>query len=59
MLFMTVDGQQQVGDEAGKDLHHQAVFAPSDEMVHLEVPFPPANFFGGFRVRSKRRRKNV
>jgi len=40
-LLVTVDGQEQIGDETCKDLDHEAVLASCNEMVDLEMPFPP------------------
>ena len=39
---MAVDGEQQVGDESSEDLRHEAMRTASNQMVHLEVLFPPA-----------------
>ena len=42
MFPLAVKGQEEIGDEAGKDLHHQSVFAPGKKMIDMEMPLPPA-----------------
>lgn len=42
MLLPAIDGQQQIGDETTKYLNHEAVFASGNQVIHLEVAFPPA-----------------
>lgn len=41
MGFMTVDSQEKVGNETCKHLHHKTVWCPSNEMIYLEMLFPP------------------
>ena len=42
VLLMTINGQQQIGDKASKDLNHQAVFASCNQVVDFHVSFPPS-----------------
>ena len=42
MLFPAIDGKQQIGDETAKQLNHEAVFASGNQVIHLQVAFPPA-----------------
>ena len=37
-----VDGEEEVGNQAGEELHHHAVGASGDAVIHGEVLFPPA-----------------
>jgi hypothetical protein len=45
VLLPAIDGKQEVGDQAGKDLHHWAILSPGDQMVDSEVAFPPCKEF--------------
>ena len=42
MLFLAVDGKEQVCNESAKNLRHQAMGTAGYQVVHLEVLFPPA-----------------
>lgn len=39
--FMAINGQKQVGDQSGVDLYHQPIPASGNQVVHLQVAFPP------------------
>jgi len=41
VLLPTVDSKQQIGNESAKQLNHETVSASGNQVVHLEVPFPP------------------
>ncbi len=41
MVFMAVNGKQQIGDKASQDLYHQAVLASCNQVVDAQVTFPP------------------
>ena len=41
MLFMAINREQEISDQAGKHLDHQAMAASRNEVVDLEVPLPP------------------
>ncbi len=45
VLLPAIDGKQEVGDQAGKDLHHGPIISPGDQMVDSEVAFPPCKEF--------------
>ena len=36
-----IDGQQEVGNESGQKLHHQSVRTACNEMIDIEMAFPP------------------
>ena len=38
---MAINGQEQIGDQPGVDLHHQPIPASGDQVVNLQVSFPP------------------
>ena len=38
---MAMDGQQQIGDQARQDLDHEAIGTTGDQVIDLQVPFPP------------------
>ena len=42
IVFMAVDRQQQIGDQAGQNLNQHAVFTPGKQMVNVQMLFPPA-----------------
>ena len=42
VLFSTVDGHQQIRDQSGEDLNQDAVRASRDEMIDVELLFPPS-----------------
>lgn len=42
MVFMAIDRQQQIGDQAGQNLNQHAVFTPGKQMVNVQMLFPPA-----------------
>ena len=42
IVFMAVDRQQQIGDQAGQNLNQHAVFIPGKQMVNVQMLFPPA-----------------
>jgi hypothetical protein len=41
VLLPAVNGQQQIGDETSKNLNHETVFASGNQVIYLEVAFPP------------------
>ena len=41
MVFMAVNGKQQIGDKACKDLYRQAVWASCNQVVDAQVAFQP------------------
>lgn len=41
MVFMAVNGEQQIGNEACQDLDHQAVLTSCNQMVDVQMAFPP------------------
>ncbi len=41
MLFMAINREQEISDQASKHLDHQAMAASRNEVVDLEVPLPP------------------
>lgn len=41
-MLPAVYGKQQIGDESAKQLNHETVFASGNQVVHLQVAFPPA-----------------
>jgi len=38
---MAVNGQQQLGNEPCRDLHHQAVSASGNQIIDAQMAFPP------------------
>jgi hypothetical protein len=42
MLFMAVDGKQQIGYESSKYLGHETMGTAGDQVIQVEVLFPPA-----------------
>jgi len=40
-VLMAIDGQQQIGDQARQDLDHEAVGTACNQVIDLQVPFPP------------------
>lgn len=40
MLFPTIDGQQQIGDETTKYLKHETIFATGNQVVNFKMPLP-------------------
>jgi len=41
MVFVAINGKKQIGDKTSKDLNHQTIFASCNEVVNLQVTFPP------------------
>ncbi len=41
MLLMAIDREQKIGDQTGQHLDDETMAASGNEMVHLEMPFPP------------------
>jgi hypothetical protein len=41
MVFMAVNGKQQIGNEACQDLNHQAIAPSCYQMVNTQMAFPP------------------
>jgi len=41
MVFVAVNGKQQIGNEACQDLYHQAVLTSCNQMVDAQMAFPP------------------
>src|SRR5512136_656332 len=41
VLFMAIDGEEQIGDETSEYLRHEAVSTAGDQMIHIEMLFPP------------------
>jgi len=41
MLVVTIDCKQQTGYQTRKDLNHKAMTAPGNQVVNLEMSFPP------------------
>jgi len=41
VLFVAIDGKQQIGDQSCEDLHHKAILAPGNQVVYLQMPLPP------------------
>ena len=42
---MTIDGQQEIGNESPEDLHHEAIGASGNQGIDVQVLFPPAKEF--------------
>ena len=43
LVFLpAVNGEQQVGDESRKNLHHQSVTAAGEDVIDLQMSFPPS-----------------
>ena len=40
VLFMTINDEKKIGNEACKDLDHEPVSASRDKMIHFEMSFP-------------------
>jgi hypothetical protein len=36
-----IDGQQEIGNESGQKLHHQSVRTSGNEVIDVEMAFPP------------------
>ena len=41
MVFMAVNGKQQIRNEARQNLNHQAVLTSCNQMVNSQMAFPP------------------
>ena len=41
VVFMTIDGKEQVGYQSCKDLNHESMLAPGNQVVYLQMPLPP------------------
>ncbi len=41
IALMEIDHQQEIGDQSREQLHQEAVRVSGDEMIDLEVLFPP------------------
>jgi hypothetical protein len=41
ILLIQVDHQEQIGDQAGQELHQQTLGAPGDQVIDIEMAFPP------------------
>ena len=41
VVIMAIDSKQQIGNQSREDLHHQAVLCSCNEVIDLEVAFPP------------------
>ena len=45
MLVLTVDSQEELGDETRQNLDHHLVLASGKRLVNFEEPFPPGDEF--------------
>ena len=52
IALMEIDHQQKISDQSRKQLHQDTVRVSGDEMIDLEVLFPPGE--EGFNLPSKR-----
>ena len=52
IALMEIDHQQEISDQSRKQLHQEAVRVSGDEMIDLEVLFPPGE--EGFNLPSER-----
>jgi hypothetical protein len=41
VLFTAINSKQQIGDQAGEYLNHEAILASGNQMVDFEMAFPP------------------
>ena len=41
MVLMAMNGEQQIGNEACKNLYHQAIATSCNQMVDAQMAFPP------------------
>jgi hypothetical protein len=41
MVFMTINSKEQIGDKATKYLNHQPILAFCNQMINLQMAFPP------------------
>src|SRR5665648_959297 len=44
-MLMAINGQQEIGDESAKNLHHKAIGASGNQGIDVQVLFPPAEEF--------------
>ena len=45
VLLMAIDSKQEISDQSRKNLHHKAILAPGNQMVHTKMAFPPCKEF--------------
>lgn len=48
VMLLAIDGQEEIRNQAGHDLHHKAIRAAGQAVIQLEVLFPPAEEFLDF-----------
>ncbi len=52
IALMEIDHQEEIGDQSTEQLHQDTVWVSGDEMIDLEVLFPPGE--EGFNLPSER-----